>query len=94
MIQPEFNKQQQLDDTINRNFGLIVSQAVFFRPRNKQELDEYIQIGSLAMLRGIKSFDATKGKFSTFICTCIKNALKTHVNKNKNKDSHIVIKVK
>lgn len=78
--------QAELEQTIKDNFGLIVSQALLFNPPSKDELDEYIQIGSLAMMRAVKNFDAAKGaQFSTFACNCISNAIKNYIKKNSKK---------
>lgn len=77
--------QDELEKTIKDNYGLIVSQALSFNPPSKDELDEYIQIGSLAMMRAAKNFDPEKGQFSTFACNCISNAIKNYIKKNSKK---------
>lgn len=76
----------ELEKAIKDNYGLIVSQALSFNPPSKDELDEYIQIGSLAMMRAVKNYDPNKGaQFSTFACNCISNAIKNYIKKNSKK---------
>lgn len=75
---------------IKDNYGLIVSQAVSFNPRDKDQLDEYIQVGSMAMMRALKNFDESKNtQFSTFACNCIANAIKNYIKKNSKKTEQI-----
>lgn len=73
----------ELEKLIKQNYGLIVSQALSFNPKTNDQLDEYIQVGSLAMMRAIKNFDESKGaQFSTFACHCISNSIKNYIKKN------------
>lgn len=77
------NKKEELETIIEQNYGLIVSQALSFNPKTKDQLDDYIQLGSLAMIRAVKNFDASKGvQFSTFACHCIANSIKNYIKKN------------
>lgn len=75
--------KQELEKIIKQNYGLIVSQALSFNPKTKDQLDDYIQVGSLAMMRAVKNFDKSKGvQFSTFACHCISNSIKNYIKKN------------
>lgn len=75
--------KDELETKIKANYGLIVSQALSFNPRDKDQLDEYVQVGSMAMMRAFKNFDESKNtQFSTFACNCISNAIKNYIKKN------------
>lgn len=77
------NKKDELEKIIEQNYGLIVSQALSFNPKTKDHLDDYIQVGSLAMIRAVKNFNESKGvQFSTFACHCIANSIKNYIKKN------------
>lgn len=73
----------KLERLIQDNYGLIVSQALFFKPKNKQLLEDCIQIGVLTFVKVIDKFDSKKSKFSTYISNCIRNAIKDHLKYNK-----------
>ena len=80
----QFNPRNNIEQLLIDNFGLIVKQALFFKPNNNYVLEEYIQIGILAFLKVANSFDPNKGKFSTYISNCVHNAIFDFIKKNKN----------
>ena len=55
-------REQQL---ILDNMGLVVSLARSFKPKNNQELEEYIQSGRIGLWKAIKKHDPIKGALST-----------------------------
>lgn len=86
--------KNELEIIIKQNYGLIVSQALSFSPKSKDQLDEYIQVGSLAMMRAAKNFDESKNiKFSTFAYNCISNAIKNYIKKNKRCEEQLRIPI-
>ena len=80
------SKQEQLEKLFQDNYGLLVSQAISFRPRTQNELDDYIQIAAIGMMKACQNYDEEKGKFSTFAIVCIRNGLKNHVRKESRND--------
>jgi RNA polymerase sigma factor (sigma-70 family) len=86
----------KLEKLIQDNYGLIVSQALFFKPKNKELLEDCIQTGILAFIRSVDKFDPSKAKFSTYISSCIRNAicdLLKKINKENYYKKHITAPV-
>lgn len=78
----QFEPRNKLEQLLQDNYGLVVNQALLFKPKNNLILEEYIQIGITAFLKAAGNFDAEKGKFSTYISNCIHNAIFDFVKKN------------
>jgi RNA polymerase sigma factor (sigma-70 family) len=78
---PSRPDKEQLEKLFQDNYGLLVSQAISFRPRTQSELDDYIQIAAIGMMKACQGYDETKAKFSTYAVSCIRNALKNHLRK-------------
>ena len=51
---------------ISENMGLVKSLAKKFRPPTQTELDEYIQVGTIGLLKAIRKFNPEKAKLSTW----------------------------
>jgi len=61
-------------ELIHKHYGLVVSQALsFLRDDRRSNLEDFIQVGLIALLKAIRKYDKTKSKFSTFATLCIKN---------------------
>lgn len=73
----------ELEKLFEDNYGLLVSQALSFCPRNQNELDDYIQVAAIGMMKACETYDADQSKFSTFAIVCIRNAIKNHLRKEK-----------
>ena len=68
--------QKELEERlIRKNYGLVVSQALYFLDDNN--FDDYIQAGLIGLLKAIRTYDESKAKFSTFASVCVKNAIST-----------------
>ena len=68
--------QKELEEKlIHKNYGLVVSQALYFL--NDNNFEDYIQAGLIGLLKAIRTYDKDKAKFSTFASVCIKNAIST-----------------
>ncbi len=72
---------EKLEKLFEDNYGLLVSQAISFRPKNQSELDEYIQVAAIGMMKAYENYDEERSKFSTFAIVCIRNSLKNHIRK-------------
>jgi len=74
------NKQQE-DLQIRKNMGLVRLLAKSFNPPNLDEYDEYVQLGSLGLLKAIRHHDPKRGKLSTLAWRCIVNEISGYVKK-------------
>jgi RNA polymerase sigma factor (sigma-70 family) len=63
--------------------ALIIAQANFFNPKNADEREELIQVGTLSALSALKAYDPEKGKLSTFLTHCIRNSILSFIQKDK-----------
>lgn len=55
------------------NIGLVLKQAKKFRPTQVTDLDDYIQVGLIGLLKAIRAYDSNRGSFSSFAWPIIKN---------------------
>ena len=77
------------NELVQRHLGLVVTIAKKFRPSNDYEHSEYIQEGSIALLRAIRKFDPERNvQLSTFAWKYIHKAILKYILKqNKNKQT-------
>lgn len=80
------NTNSELEILINQNYGLIVSQALFIKTKDKSLIEDLIQIGILSFIKGVKTFNKNKGGFSTYISRCIRNGTIDYLKKHKKCD--------
>ena len=73
----------ELETLINQHYGLIVSQALFIKTKDKSLIDDLIQVGILSFIKGVKTFNKDKGGFSTYVSRCIRNGAIDYIKKNK-----------
>jgi|10_taG_2_1085330.scaffolds.fasta_scaffold05407_2 RNA polymerase sigma factor (sigma-70 family) len=69
------------DDIIKLNMGLIVSQVRSFCGPRHNDFEDYIQIGCMAVVKCYDSYDESKARWTTYACSCIRNALKNELRK-------------
>lgn len=69
--------RESLEEKLYReNLGIIISQAIKYPPTSICDIDDYIQIGSLALLESIWKFKPSRNtKWSTFATTCVGRAI-------------------
>jgi RNA polymerase sigma factor (sigma-70 family) len=80
----QFNlNNTELEQAIQDNYGLIVSRACSFCSKSKTELEDYIQVAVLAFIKSYDKFDKKKATFSTYMSSCINNAIFDYIGKNK-----------
>lgn len=85
------SNQTQLEELFERHYGLLVSQAISFKPPTKADLDDYIQIAAIGMMNAYKNYDEKRAKFSTYAICCIRNAIKNHLRGQKKFKSDVVL---
>lgn len=81
------------EQLISENMGLVVSLARSFRPRNQNQLEEYVQSGRIGLWKAVLKYDPSKGALSTIAWHYIKwEIIKNLPNskKKKNKNLHTV----
>lgn len=70
---------QNEQDLIESNTGLVISIAKHFKPRNPTELDEYVQLGRIGLLKAIRKYDPEKSKLSTYAWYYIHGEISKHI---------------
>lgn len=75
--------KEELEKLVDRHYGLLVHLAIKFHPLSKHDLEDYIQIGSIGMIKGIRTFDANRGTMKTYLGTCIKNEILNYLRLQK-----------
>lgn len=59
---------------IERNLRLVVHIVKKYQS-SEDEIEDYISIGSIGLIKAIQTFDDNKGKLVTYACRCIENEL-------------------
>lgn len=59
--------------------GLVVKLAKSFKPKNQDELEEFVQIGSFGLLKAIRVHDSTKGALTTIAWGYIRGEILHHI---------------
>jgi len=72
-----------IEETVARNYGLLVSIANKYVDNRHYQLDDLIQVAAIGLIRAHKTWDQKKSKFSTHAYHCINNNLKRFVKNNK-----------
>ena len=67
---------------IERNLRLVVHIVKKYQ-NGEDEIEDYISIGCIGLIKAIKTFDDNKGKLVTYACRCIENELLMHLRGKK-----------
>lgn len=59
---------------IERNLRLVVHIVKKYQ-NAEDDIEDYISIGSIGLIKAIKTFDDNKGRLATYACRCIENEL-------------------
>ena len=59
---------------IERNLRLVVHIAKKYQ-NGEEDMEDYISIGCIGLIKAIKTFDESKGRLATYACRCIENEL-------------------
>jgi RNA polymerase sigma factor (sigma-70 family) len=68
-------------ELILSNTGLVVKIAKNFKPRNPTELDEYVQLGRIGLLKAIRRYNPSIGKLSTYAWYYIHGEIARYITK-------------
>lgn len=60
---------------IEENLGLVISQAKRYAPTRVTDIDDYIQVGCIALMYALKKYDKSKGNWSTYAGKAIYRAI-------------------
>ena len=82
---------EQLASLMEENMGLVVLLANAFKPKNQQELDEFMQLGRIGLWKAIKKYDPKKAKLSTLIWHSVRWEILRHLDKEKNRKGFLPI---
>lgn len=74
------NSEEQL---IHQNMGLVVQLAKSFHPHSAEELDEYIQLGRIGLLKAIRKHDPSRGALTTVAWHYIRWEIIRYLNANR-----------
>lgn len=78
-----YNPSESENQKIKENYGLVVSLALSFSRSYNQDLEDYIQVGLIGLLKAIRKHDPERSKLSTYATVCIRNEIVKYANKNK-----------
>lgn len=70
------------NELIINNMGLVKKIAKMFRPPNKTEYEEYVQVGRIGLMKAIRKHIPEKGMLSTIAWTHIKWEIMRYIKKN------------
>ena len=80
-----YDPSEQENQRIKDNYGLVVSQALSFSRSYNQDLEDYIQVGLIGLLKAIRKHNPELSKLSTYATVCIRNEIVKYINKSKKK---------
>lgn len=63
---PDVNAKDLEARLVRENIGLVIAQALKFKPTRVTDIDDYIQAGSIGLLKAIRKYEPEKGKLSSF----------------------------
>ena len=69
------------NELVKKHLGLVVKIAKNFKPRDNAELEDFIQEGSIALLKALRKHNAKRGKISTLAWKYISMALGRYKSK-------------
>ena len=78
-----YKPSESENQRIKENYGLVVSLALSFSRSYNQDLEDYIQVGLIGLLKAIRKHDPERSKLSTYATVCIRNEIVKYTNKNK-----------
>ena len=70
------------NDLIINNMGLVKKIAKMFRPPNRTEYEEYVQVGRIGLMKAIRKHEPAKGKLTTIAWNHIKWEIMRYIKKN------------
>ena len=73
---------EQVERLVEDNLGLVKFMVRKYYPDFIADDDDVIQSGNIGLFKAAKTWDETKGKFSTYASKCIKNEVHTYLRDN------------
>lgn len=80
--------QRARDKLIEHNLRLVVHIAKKYANAN-DDLDDFISIGTIGLIKGINTFQPEKGNLATYIARCIENEMLMYLRNRKHSSSEI-----
>ena len=79
ILRAQADDEAAMEELITLNMGLVRSLAIRFRDRGT-EMEDLIQIGTIGMIKAIRSFDLSRGTtFSTYAVPLIVGEIRRHL---------------
>lgn len=79
---PKTISEQEFEQLIDQNMGLIVHIVKSMRPPNATEYEEYIQLGKIGLWKAYREHDANLSKLSTRAWSYIRWEIIRYINKS------------
>ncbi len=87
----DIERKDAKDKLISHNLRLV-AHVIKKYYSNYSDQDDLISIGTIGLIKGINSFDASKGaKLATYAARCIENEILMYFRSKKNKDQYILL---
>lgn len=74
------NKEQQ--QLVIDNIPLVGFIAKKFKPRNRNEYDDLVQQGTIALIDAVSKYDKERAKLSTLVHICVYREIRRYLEKN------------
>ena len=79
IAEAQAGSERAMEELVVLNMGLVRSLAIRFRDRGT-EMEDLIQIGTIGMIKAIRSFDSSRGTtFSTYAVPLIVGEIRRHL---------------
>lgn len=80
-------ESQSLEELLVLLTPLVRHLACRFRRPGDLHFDDLLQEGYISVLRGVHGYDPSRGKFSSFVFSCIRNGMVTFLRREKTQRS-------
>ncbi|HRV71414.1 MAG TPA: sigma-70 family RNA polymerase sigma factor [Thermovirgaceae bacterium] len=78
--------EEALSEMMLRFTPLIRYIAREFKGSFLAEEDDLLQEGYISLIRAVRGYEANRGKFSSYLFSCVRNGMISYLRKNKNKN--------
>jgi RNA polymerase sigma factor (sigma-70 family) len=79
---------EALSEMMLRFTPLIRYIAREFRGSFLAEEDDLLQEGYISLIRAVRGYEEKRGKFSSYLFSCVRNGMVSYLRKNKNRNRH------
>jgi RNA polymerase sporulation-specific sigma factor len=77
------------EQIIHDNMAMVVKIAKSFNPNDDSQLDDFVQLGRIGLMKAVRKYDASRGtKFTTYAWNRIKWEILGYINRNAKHTTH------